>query len=68
MTYLSKQKITDKDAEKIVDIIFEEENVKMFRTEVKHMAQEACNSIASVPNKNLVYQMEILIKGIIEDL
>jgi heptaprenyl diphosphate synthase len=68
LDYLSKRKITDKDAEKIVDIIFEEENVQMFRTEVKQMAQEACNSIAGVPNKNLVSLLEILINGIIEDL
>jgi geranylgeranyl pyrophosphate synthase len=68
LNYLSKRIITDKDAEKIVDIIFEEENVQMFRTEIKHMAQETCNSIASVPNKNLVSLLKILIKGIIEDL
>jgi geranylgeranyl pyrophosphate synthase len=68
MTYLSKQKITDKDAEKIVDIIFEEENVKLLRNEVKRLAQEACNSTSEIPNKKLAYQMTILIKGIIEDL
>jgi geranylgeranyl pyrophosphate synthase len=68
MTYLSKQKITDKDAEKIVNIIFEEENVELLRNEVKRLAQEACNSISKIANKNLAYQMTILIKGIIEDL
>ncbi len=68
LDFLSKQKVTDKDAEKIVDIVFEEENVEKFRNEVKCLAQEACNSIANIPNKNLVYPMEILLNGIIEDL
>jgi len=68
MTYLSKQKITDKDTEKIVDIIFEEENVELLRSEVKLMAKEACKSVSSIPNKELVYPMKILIKGITEDL
>ncbi len=68
MTYLAQQKITDDDAEKIVDIVFEDENVEVFRTEVMRLAKEACNSISSIPNKELVHQMKITIKGIIEDL
>jgi geranylgeranyl pyrophosphate synthase len=68
MNYLSKQKITDKDAEKIVDIVFEEENVELLRNEVNRLAQEACSSTSEIPNKNLAHQMTILIKGIIEDL
>lgn len=68
LDYLSKQKISDKDAERIVDIVFEEENVKSLRNMVKRMAEEACNTISSIPNRNLVYQMEKLIKGAIEDL
>jgi len=68
LDYLSKREISDKDAEGIVDIIFEEENVKMFRNKVKHLAEETCNNISSIPNKNLVYPIKTLIKGIIEDL
>lgn len=68
MTYLSKQKITEKDAEKIVDIIFEEENVELLRSEIKRLGKDACKSISSIPNKELIYQIEILIKGISEDL
>jgi len=68
MNYLSKQKITDNDAEKIVDIVFEEKNVELLRNEVKRLAQEAYNSVSEIPNKNLAHQMTILIKGIIEDL
>jgi len=68
LDYLSKREISDKDAEKIVDIIFEEENVGMFRNEVKRLAEEACNSVSSIPNKNLIYPMGILINGVVEDL
>ena len=68
LDYLSKREISDKDAERIVDIIFEEESVGMLRNKVKRLAEEACNDISSVPNKDLVFQMEILIKGVIEDL
>lgn len=68
LDYLSKQEISDKDAERIVDIIFEEESVEMLRNIVKRMAEEACNNISSIPNRNLAYQMEKLIKGAIEDL
>ena len=68
LDYLSKQEISDKDAERIVDIVFEEESVESLRNIVKRMAEEACNNIFSISNKNLSYQMEKLIKGAIEDL
>ena len=66
--YLSKQEISDNDAERIVGIIFEEENVEMLRNIVKRMAEEACDAISGISNRNLTYQMEKLIKGVIEDL
>ena len=68
LTYLSKRKISDKDAERIVDIIFEEENVEMLRNKVKRLAEEACNGISNITNKNLISQIETLIKSVIEDL
>ena len=68
LDYLSKQEITDDDAEKVVDIVFEEESVEMFRTEVMRLAKEACDNICNVANKNSVSQMKLLINGIIEDL
>jgi len=68
LNYLSKRKISDKDAKKIVDIIFEEENVEIFRKRVNSMAEEAYNTLSNIPNKNLVSQLETLIKGVIEDL
>jgi heptaprenyl diphosphate synthase len=68
LKYLSKREISDKDAEKIVDIIFEQKDVEMFKNKVKRLAEEACNSILNMPNKNLLSQMKTLIKGVIEDL
>jgi len=68
LNYLSKGKISEKNAETIVDILFEEENVKMLRNQVKQLAEEACANISHIQNKNLVSQMKTLIKGAIEDL
>lgn len=68
LDYLSKREISDKDAEKIVDIIFGEENVGIFRNEVKRLAEEACNSISSIPNRSLLFALKKLIKGVVEDL
>jgi len=68
LNYLSKREISDKDAERIVDIIFEEENVEMLRNKVKCLAEEAYAGISSISNRNLGSQMEILIKSMIEDL
>jgi geranylgeranyl diphosphate synthase type I len=68
LNYLSKREISDKDSEKMVDIIFRQKDVEMFRNKIKRLAEEACNNISSLPNKNLASQMKILIKGVIEDL
>ena len=68
LNYLSKKEVSEKDAETIVDILFEEENVKALRNQVKQLAEEACTNISHMPNKNLAYQMKTLIKGAIEDL
>jgi geranylgeranyl pyrophosphate synthase len=65
---LSKRKISEKDAERIVDMIFEEKNVGVLRRRIKRLAEEASNNISSMPDKNLAYQMETLIKGVIENL
>ncbi len=68
LDYLSKQEISDRDAERIVDIIFKEENVETLRTEVKRLAEETHNTISVIPNKSLASQMETLINGVIEGL
>jgi heptaprenyl diphosphate synthase len=68
LNYLSKREISDKDSEKMVDIIFKQKDVEMFRNKIKRLAEEACNNIFSLSNRNLASQMKILIKGVIEDL
>jgi len=68
LNYLSKGEISEKNAEAIVDILFQEENVEVLRNQVKQLAEEACTDISHMPNKNLVCQMKTLIKGAIEDL
>jgi len=68
LDYLSKRKISDKDAERIVDIIFEEENVEILRNRVKSLARKTHNNLSNIPNKNLASQLKKLIKGVIEDL
>jgi geranylgeranyl diphosphate synthase type I len=68
LDYLSKREISEKDAERIVDIIFEDENVEMLRNKIKRLAAEAYNDILIIPNKNVVSQIGVLIKSVIEDL
>ena len=68
LDYLSKQEISDKDAERMVAMIFEEKSVRMLRNKVKHLAEKTCNDVSNTSNKTLAYQMEKLINGIIEDL
>lgn len=68
LDYLSKQRISDKDAEKIVEIVFEEENVEDLRSTITGLAEEACGNIQGLPNEGLKLQMETLIRGVVEDL
>ncbi|UCE29737.1 MAG: polyprenyl synthetase family protein [Candidatus Bathyarchaeota archaeon] len=68
LNYLSKPTISEKDAERIVKITFEEESVEMLGNKVKRMAEEACNNISSIPDKYLIYEMRKLIESATEDL
>ncbi|MCW4016651.1 MAG: polyprenyl synthetase family protein [Candidatus Bathyarchaeota archaeon] len=68
MNYFSKQKITDNDAEKIVDIVFDDKNVELLRNEITYISKRACNTISHISNSELTAQLKILISGIIEDL
>ena len=68
LDYLSKQEISDEDAAKVVDIIYDEENVEVLRKRVKRLAEEAYSRLSKIKNRSLTYQMKILIRGAIEDL
>jgi geranylgeranyl pyrophosphate synthase len=68
LDYISKQRFSDKDAEKVVDIIYADKNVESFRNEMSKLAEKALTAIKDIPNQMLVTQIEILIRGITEDL
>jgi geranylgeranyl diphosphate synthase type I len=65
---LSKPEISDKDAEKIVEIVFEEKNVKMFKNKIQLLAKKTLRSISGLPNRTARTQMQMLIKAVLEDL
>ena len=57
VTLLSKREISKKDAERIVDLVFEAGEVKMF-----------VKSISRLKESRITLQMENLIKGMLEDI
>ena len=66
--YLSKPKITSKDAEMIVELVFEDENIKTLRNEISELVEEGYANLNSLPDRTLRLQMETLIRGVIGDL
>lgn len=68
LNVLSKREISEQDVEGIVDTIFGETNVEMLRNKVTNLAEEAYNSVSSIPNRSLIPKLRTLIKGVIEDL
>lgn len=68
MNILSKPKISDKDAEKIVDVVFEDEAVKVFQSEMKRLAEKASASMSGLPNQDIRFQMQKLLVAVLEDL
>jgi geranylgeranyl diphosphate synthase type I len=68
MGVLSKPKISGKDAEKLVGIIFEEKNVKMFRNKIQRLAKKTLKDISELRNQTAKSQMQMLIRAVVEDL
>jgi len=68
LNYLSKPKISNKDAERIVDIVFNEKNVEMLKNKIKDMVEKASVNIAVLENEKLKSQLDTLTKGIVEEL
>jgi geranylgeranyl pyrophosphate synthase len=66
--YLEKRRISKKDAERIVEIAYEEKNVEMLRNELQLMVKKACASIDELKNEKFKSQLHILAKSIIEGL
>jgi len=68
MGILSKPKISSMDAERIVDIVFEDRNVKIFSNKIQRLAKNALKNISELPNQSIKSQMQMLVIGTLEDL
>lgn len=67
LNILSKPKVSEEDASKIVEYVFQSKNVEKLRRRLKRLANNAVKSLSifkRIRNKEL----ELLIKGAIEDL
>jgi heptaprenyl diphosphate synthase len=65
---LSKPKISNKDAERIVDIIFKDKRVEMLKNNIQHLAEKTSKSISILQNQNVKSQIRALLLGLLEDL
>jgi geranylgeranyl pyrophosphate synthase len=68
MDILSKQRITDKNAEQIVDIIYENEDVQEFKKDIIKMLDRTYRDIEALQNNAFSTLADFLIKGLREDL
>jgi geranylgeranyl pyrophosphate synthase len=68
LEHLSKQRISDKNAEAIVDIVLKDKNVEKFRNQIKRLAEDSCSKIDRLKNEKLKLQLATLARSIIEDL
>jgi len=68
LNHLSKPKISNKDAEKIVDIVFDEKNVGMLKNKIEDIVQKASENIAVLENEKLKSQLDTLTRGIADEL
>lgn len=65
---LSKPKISNRNAERIVDIIFRERNVQIFKERIQCLVEKTIKSISGLQNQDVKSQMQTLITGLLEDL
>jgi geranylgeranyl diphosphate synthase type I len=68
LNYLSKPKISNKDAERIVDIVFDEKNVGMLKNKIEDIVEKASENIAVLENEKLKSQLDTLTRGIADEL
>jgi geranylgeranyl pyrophosphate synthase len=66
--YLDKPRISEEDAERIVDIVYEEKNVEMLRSEFQLMAKNTCASMNGLKSEKLKSTLCFIIEGVIEEL
>jgi len=65
---LSKPKISHKDSEKIVNIVYEEKSVKIFQNKIHRLAEKTMKDLSKLKNPSVRSQMQMLIIGALEDL
>jgi geranylgeranyl diphosphate synthase type I len=68
LNYLSKPKISNKDAERIVDIVFDEKNVEMLKNKIEDIVEKASENIAVLENEKLKSQLNTLTRAIVDEL
>jgi len=68
LNHLSKPKISNKDAERIVDIVFDEKNVGMLKNKIEDIVEKASENIAVLENEKLKSQLDTLTRGIADEL
>jgi len=68
MDILLKPKISNKDAERIVDIVFEDRNVEIFKGRIQNLAKKALKSISGLHNSEAKSLLQTLLLASLEDL
>ena len=65
---LSSQNLTEEDAERIVNLVFEAKEVEIFEKRFQNWAEKALKGISCLKDKTITSQMEILIKATLENI
>lgn len=69
LNILSKPKVSDADADKVIECIFQDKNVKKLNDYMETLAEEATKIILStVKDKQAIENLSLLIKGSLEDI
>lgn len=65
---LSKKRMTDKDVDKLLDLVFETNEVKGLKKEMEALIQEALQLTSNIRNQNIKILLNDLAKSALEDL
>ena len=65
---LNKETLTENDVDNIVNLIFEDKEVKELKKRLKHWTRNALQDISTFKNREIALQVTDLIKSIMEDL
>jgi len=68
MSILSEPKISDKDTGKIVGILLDERNVRIFKNKIQNMVKKSSHYLSRLRNKRTILEIQTLVQGLLEDL